>query len=50
MTMKKIISLIMFSVFTTTAFAQINLDSPSTERKYKNHRGSQRPRKIKRPK
>ena len=49
MTMKKIISLIVFSIFTTTAFAQISLDSPSTERK-KNHRGSKKTRKVKRPK
>lgn len=48
-TMKKIISLIVFSVFATTAFAQISLDSPTTERN-KNHRGAKKPRRVKRPK
>ncbi len=46
--MKKIISLLMFSIFTATAFAQISLDPPSTERG-KNHRGSRKSRRIKRP-
>ena len=49
MTMRKLISLLVLSVFTATAFAQISLDSPGTERK-KNHRGYKRPGKIKRPK
>jgi hypothetical protein len=48
MTMKKIISLVMFSVFATTALAQISLDPPSTERN-KSHRGSRKTRRIKRP-
>lgn len=49
MTMKKIISLIVFSIFATTAFAQISLDSTATERN-KNHRGAKKAHKIKRPK
>ena len=47
--MKKIISLVMFSVFATSALAQVSLDPPSTERT-KNHRGSRKSRRIKRPK
>jgi len=48
MTMKKIISLIVFSVFATTAFAQISLDSPSMERN-KNSRGT-RAKKVRKTK
>jgi hypothetical protein len=48
MTMKKIISLIVFSVFATTAFAQISLDSPSMERN-KNARGA-RAKKVRKAK
>ena len=48
MTMKKIISLIVFSVFATTAFAQIGLDSPTTERN-KNQRGA-KPKKVRKTK
>lgn len=51
MTMKKIIALIVFSIFTTTAFAQIGLDSTATERKVKIKRSRARKiRRIKRPK
>jgi hypothetical protein len=46
--MKKIVSLMVFLVFTTTAFAQISLEA-TTARK-KNHRGYKRPTKIKHPK
>ena len=48
MTMKKIISLIVFSVFATTAFAQISLDSPSMERN-KSPRGT-RAKKVRKTK
>ncbi len=46
--MKKIISLLMFSIFAATAFAQISLEPPSTERG-RNHRGAKKSRRIKRP-
>jgi hypothetical protein len=46
MTMKKIILVLALSLFATSAFAQFNLNT-TTERR-KNHRGSKKPRKIKR--
>jgi hypothetical protein len=45
--MKKIVSVLVFALFATTAFAQISLDSPSTNRHYKNHRGVKKGRKGK---
>jgi hypothetical protein len=46
MTMKKLISLIVFStIFATAAFAQVSLDPPSTDRKFKNHRGASKPKR-----
>lgn len=47
--MKKIIALIVFSIFTASAFAQVTLDNSGSERKKRN-RGYKRPQKIKRPK
>jgi hypothetical protein len=45
--MKKILSLLLLCTFATAAFAQITLDPPAAERRYKNHRGAEKPRKSK---